>query len=201
MRLLRPARPAAILLLALWAPGSIVLVGAMMMSHVLALPTPATRAVEAALVRLGEPRGGWNAFHVLYADCPCSRRVAESLVARGARDDFRERVLLVGHDSTLSAALSAKGFHVSSVTSEELKERFGIEAAPAFFAVTPDGSVPYLGGYSDYKQGPAQDTRILSLVRRGLQPEPLPLFGCAVSRELQAKADPLGLKYPTEATR
>ena len=201
MRLLRPDRSVAVFLLTLWAPGSVVLVAAMMMSHLLALPTPLSRAVETALVRQGEPRGTWLAFHVLYADCPCSQRVALSLEARGARADFDERVLLVGHDPALLAALSAKRFHVDSITPDELKERFGIEAAPAFFAVAADGSVPYVGGYSGYQEGPAEDTRILSLVRHGLRPEPLPLFGCAVSRELQVKADPLGLKYSLEATR
>jgi hypothetical protein len=171
-----------------------------MMSHVLALPTPAARSVERALVRIGAPVGTWSVYHVLYADCPCSRRVADALLRRGAREDFAERVLLVGRDQALSQRLAAARYAVEVLTSEALKEQFGVEAAPVFFAVAPDGSVPYLGGYSDFKQGPEQDDRILTSLRLGRRQDPLPVFGCAVSRELQAKADPLGLKYAVEAT-
>ncbi len=187
-------------LLWLWGPTSVVLVAAVMVSHLLALPTPEARALEAALFAADQGRqvAGWRAFHVLYADCPCSRRVAESLVARGARDDFSERVLLVGHDAGLSRQLGTSGFSVDELTAETLKDRLGIEAAPTFFAVAPDGSVRYVGGYSSYKQGPSQDERLLSLVRHGLRPEALPVFGCAVSRRLQAAADPFGLRYTAE---
>jgi hypothetical protein len=193
-----------------WGPATVVLVAALMVSHVLALPTPPARSVELALARLGEAQGtraGWRAFHVLYADCPCSRRVADSLVARGARQDISERVLFVradgadGGDGAQAQRLRGAGFVVDPLTAEQLGERFGIAAAPAFFVVSPDGRVPYLGGYSDFKQGPAEDVRILGLVLGGARPEALPLFGCAVSRQLKASVDPLGLKSMTETTR
>jgi hypothetical protein len=184
-------------LLWIWAPASIVVVAALMMSHLLAFPTPAVHVVEAGLA-LTRPLGGWRAIHVLFANCPCSRRVADALVARGAREDFAEQVLFVGTDEPLTGRLRASRFGVEDVTREELQGRFGIEAAPAFFAAAPDGTVRYLGGYSHYKQGPTEDLRLLTLVRLGLRPDPLPLFGCAVSRELAARADPLGLYSSAE---
>ena len=199
MKPIRPSRAQALGRLAvyLWVPGSIVVVALLMTSHLLALPTPAARAVEVALARLDARETGWRAFHVLYTGCPCSLRVAESLVLRGARIDFRERVLLVGEDEVLSGRLRARGFAVDSLTQDELKARYGVEAAPAFFAVGPDGTVRYLGGYTAFSQGQEQDSRLLDLVRRGDHPDPLPLYGCAVSRELQARTDPFGIKYPT----
>jgi hypothetical protein len=195
--LAHPWRTLGRVALCVWVPASLVVIAVLMSAHLLALPTPASRVVEAALARAGTPRGAYRAYHVLYADCPCSRRVAESLVRRGARKDFVEEVLLVGHDPALASRLTEARFAVEEMTPESLKDRFELEAAPAFFAVAPDGVVKYLGGYTTIKQGMEEDDRILTLVHHGARPEPLPLFGCAVSRELQAKADPLGLKYST----
>ena len=185
-----------------WASVTIVLVALLMVSHVLALPTPAARSIELALARMpaDSPPGTWRAFHVLYADCPCSRRIGEALALRGARADVAERVMLVGHDAAIQARLEGGGFRVAELTRDELRDRYGFEAAPAFFVVGPDGTVRYVGGYTREKQGPAEDGRILDLVRGGARPEALPVFGCAVSRRLQAAADPLGLRYTREET-
>jgi hypothetical protein len=196
--------------LAVWLPASVLAVAVVMSSHVLALPTPAVHDLEAALARapgLSAVGAGaavgerWGAYHVLYADCPCSQRVADSLETRGALADVAEHVLLVGHDTARLQRLEARGFLVEELSPETLHNRFSVDAAPLFFAVAPDGTVPYLGGYSERSQGEPRDAEILARVTRGAHPDPLPLFGCAVSRDLQARVDPFGIKYASQGPR
>jgi len=58
---------------------------------------------------------------------------------------------------------------------------------------------PLLGGYTERKQGfDIQDVSIVERLRNEKSVAELPLFGCAVSRSLQALLDPLGIKYRAE---
>lgn len=136
--------------------------------------------------------------HVLYGACACSRRVLDHLVARGPLSATTERVVLAGTDrGSRVAELHARGFGVDLLAPEELKARYGIEAAPLLIISSPAGDVRYLGGYSERKQGPAlQDRELLAQLRGGRFATALPVLGCAVSRRLQELADPWRLKYP-----
>ena len=64
--------------------------------------------------------------------------------------------------------------------------------------VDPAGVVRYAGGYTARKQGlELRDRQILGdLMASGTTPL-LPLYGCAVSKRLQAILDPIGIKYGT----
>jgi hypothetical protein len=139
--------------------------------------------------------------HVLYGACACSRRVLDHLIARGTLSATTERVVLAGADqSSRVAELHARGFGVDLLAPEELKLRYGVEAAPLLIVSSPTGDVRYLGGYSARKQGPVlRDRELLAELRAGRFAASLPVLGCAVSRKLQALADPWGLKYSSGA--
>jgi hypothetical protein len=159
------------------------------------LPRP---TIEPAFVtamgtlRTPDEAGQWMVVHVLYAECRCSTRMAEHLIALPRLPGVTEEVIFVGHAPDLEARLSARAYRVISVTPAELEQRFHIVAAPSFVVTAPDGSVRYAGGYTTRKQAPdPRDRDILAALRMGRQVEPLPVLGCAVSEKLQADLNPL----------
>jgi hypothetical protein len=184
--------------LAVWFV-AMLLVGATLLGrHLLALPRPgaedAAFARSIATLRTPGDAGRWMAVHVLYADCGCSRRIVEHLLVTDRPKDVSERVLLVGTDVDLESRLTARGFPVTHVAPADLSERFGVQAVPLFVVAGPDGGVRYAGGYTARKQGPEpRDLDILADARAGRPVDPLPVFGCAVSRQLQSTLNPLGL--------
>lgn len=134
------------------------------------------------------------AVHVLYAECRCSQRIAEHLMATTRLPDVAEHVILVGQDNALRDALAGRGFDVATVNADDLEATYGIEAVPLLVVVAPDGTVRYSGGYTTSKQGPApRDREIIELARRSESTDSLPVFGCAASRELRDRLDPIGL--------
>lgn len=202
-RAARLRRPALLALFAVWVPALFLVVANLAAAHWYSLPEPDRHgsALRGALSALRKElrADGWSATHVLYGFCPCSRRVVEHLVARGADRALTESVLLVGDKPSLRAMLGARGFAVQVIDPPQLKSRWGIEAAPLLIVASPQGAIRYLGGYSDRKQGPViRDGEIIARVMRGGPESALPLFGCAVSRTLQAALDPLGLKYSND---
>jgi hypothetical protein len=185
-------------LLVLWLPAIVVPGALLMAAHVLTLPAPAAGDVGRALgsSRSESERGRLLAVHVLYGACPCSRRVVDHLVARGARRDVAERVLLVDGAPAIGAQLAGAGFLVEWLSADELHRRYHIESVPLLVVAGRDDTVLYMGGYTSAKQGPdIRDVAIIDEALAGGAAASLPLFGCAVSRELQRKIDPLGLKY------
>ena len=188
----------AMLVLGLWFVAMLLVGSSLMAKHLVPLPQPKADEVRAAsLSQLAEParRGRWLAVHVLYSECRCSKRIAEHLLAEARPADIDEHVLLVkdGDDAGMGKRLADAGFGVHVVTSEELAERYGIEAVPFFVLLGPDGVARYAGGYTDRKQGPApRDLEIIAAAREGKGELPaLPTFGCAVSEKLRRTLDPL----------
>ena len=191
--------------LSAWFVGLLVVGATLLARHVLALPAPsaasdgrlrhAIAALDASDPRVGgatEP--SWSAVHVLYASCRCSERIAEHLAASVRPARLRETVLFIGHDEALEGALTSHGFRVQELSEDALATAFGIDAAPLFVIENERAELLYVGGYTERKQGLA--TRDLSIVRdlrAGLSVAPLPIFGCAVSRELREKTNPLAL--------
>jgi hypothetical protein len=165
--------------------------------HLLPLPRPvADEALARSMATLRGPNdaGRWMAVHVLYAECKCSQRIAEHLLASDRPKEVSEHVLLVGSDAALEARLSSRGFQVTRIEPSELSERYHIQAVPLLVVSAPDGTVRYAGGYTARKQGPdPRDLEILADARAGRTIETIPVFGCAVSRKLQADVNPLGL--------
>lgn len=161
--------------------------------HLLPLPPPEDTATLASL-RTGEGTGRWMAVHVLYTECPCSRRIAEHLMASARPLDVEEHVVLVGARAGLANGLRTRGFDVVEVEPEELARRFGIEAVPLLVVLGPDDTTKYSGGYTERKQGPdPRDLEIIARARTGDGEPGLPIFGCAVGRALREALNPLDL--------
>jgi hypothetical protein len=165
--------------------------------HLLAFPRPmADAAMEEAMASVRGPDGAgrWMAVHVLYADCLCSRRVADHLLSSPRPGGLAERVLLIGHDSELEARLASAHLTATAVTEGEAADRFHAVAAPALIVVDPSGSVRYSGGYTERKQSlDIEDVAIIEDLRAGRDVAPRKIYGCAVSSRLRASLNPLGL--------
>jgi hypothetical protein len=165
--------------------------------HLVGLPRPTQDAALAqAMESLRGLAGGgrWMAVHVLYADCLCSQRVADHLLASRRPEGLAERVLLIGHDAELESRFAATGISTTVVSEEQAGTVFHVVAAPSLVVVAPDGSVRYSGGYSARKQGAdLRDVAIVAETRSGHDVAPLPILGCAVSARLRASLNPLGL--------
>ena len=192
------------LVLALWAAGSLAIVGSLASAHWYSLPVPARAKPE--LVRAlaarttANERGRFTVTHVLYAECRCSQRILEHLTHRGARRDVSESSLLIDPQPALTSQLLAAGYRVEVLRPSELQSRFAIESAPLLIVADPAQRVRYLGGYTEHKQSlDIRDGAIIDGVLAGDEASELPLFGCAVSRSLQKLMDPLGLKFSAES--
>jgi hypothetical protein len=184
--------------LALWAPALVTVVGATMVAHWVPLPAPRPDAAlaQSLLGLRSADESGWTAYHVLYADCPCSMRIVDHLCTSARPADVSEVVLLVGEHAATAAALTGAGFRVVPTTAEELRERHHIESAPLFVVTDPQGTVRYSGGHTARRQGlDHADLDLVAALLAGRDVESLPVYGCGVSNALQAELDPLGLKY------
>jgi hypothetical protein len=170
-----------------------------MVGHWYSLPRPerADPAVEQAMNSLRAPgeEQRWMAVHVLYSECRCSQTMLDHLSSGGRPRDVVEKIVLVGGSEEQARGARAAGFAVHIVGKEELERRFHVVSAPLLAVVAPDGSIRYLGGYTERKQGlDIRDAAIIDEAKERGEPRALPLFGCAVSEELRALLDPLGLK-------
>ena len=186
--------------LALWVPGVSLVLVTQMIPHWVPLPAPSLAAQRPAraLASLldAQGRAGWQRVHVLYADCGCSQRVLEDLLERAHGAASSDFLLLVGEADDQAARARAAGLPHARVTPAALEARFGLVAAPLLLVLDPERRLVYSGGHTDRKRG--LDLRYEAISDRleaGESVESLPAFGCAVSRELQQRLDPLGLKY------
>lgn len=142
----------------------------------------------------------WEAFHFLTPKCLCSNSIGSYLYKRGLLDpeNLEEFVIIVGNNVELKEKLSEKGFHVREISEQSLKSEFNITGVPLLMFKDSKGSVYYQGGYasSNINKGTAfQDKKLYAAIQTGLAADALPKIGCAVSKELQKKLDPFGLKY------
>jgi hypothetical protein len=183
--------------LSLWFVAMVAVSGTLLGRHIIALPRPANDAALAHVMsslRGLDGAGLWMTVHVLYAECSCSKLVAEHILAGGRPPGVIERVILIGREADLEARLGKMGLPVTRVTEDEAATRFHVVAAPTLVVLAPDDTVRYVGGYTERKQGPdPRDLAILASARAGNQVPSLPIFGCAVSANLRASLNPLGL--------
>jgi hypothetical protein len=187
--------------LALWVGAVCLTMTLLSASHEAPFATP--KVVPAAAGYLDALTGvanGWRLLHVVRQDCACSSDVARHLLERGRNARAAaEGVLFVGHDAALGERLRASGFAYAELDAGAVFATTGIEVAPTMVAVDPQGEVRYAGGYyARRERTQALDADILGQLIAGQTVAPLPSFGCAFSKRLQAAADPLGLKYAKE---
>lgn len=178
--------------LAVWFAVMVVLGAGLLARHVVALPAPLPSpklATSLDALRRPAERGKWLATHVLFAECRCSQRIVDHLVASSRPNDWSELVLWVGGPAPSS--ILEQRFDVRRVSPAELAS-YGIESAPMLIAVDPEGHVRYAGGYTERKQGPViDDLRILQAAQRPAFIASLPVFGCAVSDRLKRELSTL----------
>jgi hypothetical protein len=185
------------MLVVLWIPTGILLSSLLLVQHLVTLPKPKIDAPLRQSLDSTLPlhRGAWFVLHVLAENCQCSQDVLSHLLSRGPESFLSEKVLFIGKQEPTRSRLLERGFAFESITPEELQMRYRIEGAPVMLVVNRQGEVAYSGGYSATNRGALQDLAIFRALALGTKVKPLPLFGCAVSRELQQRLDPLGLKY------
>ena len=192
-----PSRPSTLgsrVLVAIWFVAAALVSASLLARHLVALPVPAAAQLGRALgaFRPVAP-GSLGVVHVLYAECRCSKLIAEHLVTRARPGGIVEHVVLVGKDDILASSLAAHGFVVELASAERLAA-WGIEAAPIFVVLSLSGEVRYAGGYTERKQGLfPRDREIVAAVRAGDTVAPLPVFGCAVSAGIERSINPLRL--------
>lgn len=191
--------------LILWLPAVALGAGSLMVGHWVPLPKPSTQ--EPLLVEgLGElaaqiplEPGRWTLTHFLYANCACSRRVANYLLESERDVDFQELIVLIGEDSELLEQAAGSEFSFVHLSAEEVELRTGITSAPLFAVSDSGGQVLYAGGYTERKQGFAyRDLSIARTLKSGQVAPSLPVYGCGVSTSLRESLDPLGLKRATQ---
>jgi hypothetical protein len=175
-----------------------------MAEHWTSLPRPNTddqqlhRGLDT--LRTASMVGRWHAVHVLYAECRCSKRVLDHLLDTQRPTDLAETILLVVDDerepTTLLERFRDTRFSYRIVNRTQLKDQFHIQAAPLLIVLDPADAISYSGGYSQRKADQQlRDLEIVAELRASRPADPLPIFGCGVSRELQQSLDPLGIKY------
>lgn len=92
--------------------------------------------------------------------------------------------------------ISLKRDKMTFLDESELEKTYYIDSAPVLIVFNQDNELRYLGGY--FKRSAAitpYDTEIFWKVVKNQKVNPLPLYGCAVSKKLQEIFDPLGIKY------
>jgi hypothetical protein len=186
-----------------WVAVCVALGTYLLASHLLTLPAPAPadpvlhQAIAAH--RREHQRDRWLVLHVVFDECRCSQRVLDHLLAESRPPGIAERIVLVtehrASQADLIAAIPAHGFELDVVTPDQLAAEYHIEAAPLLVIVDPGDTVRYVGGYTPRKQAAdVRDLAVIAAVQRGETVEPLPTFGCAIGRGLNAKLDPLGIR-------
>lgn len=187
----------------MWVPVALVVGATLMVGHWYTLPRPA--GTDPILVRgLEELRGPddaskWLVAHVLYSNCRCSKRVFEHLFSSERPLGVAESVVLVGRHAEYERRAKLAGFSVTVIEPAALMQRFHLQAAPLLAVMDPAGAVRYLGGYTHRKQGTVfEDVHLVNALISSNAVSELPLFGCAVSRQLQRLLDPMKLKYRSQ---
>ena len=166
-----------------------------MAGHWVTLPAP--KIGQTLQTEIAKTDGKFIALHVLYADCPCSQRIADRLLKRNAIPGCHEKILFIGTSSAKTKQLVKNGFEIECLSPDELFTKYSIESAPLLVVTNiASGEIHYSGGYTSRKQGlDVMDEQVINQILQGKSVQSNPVFGCGVSEELQQRLDPLGWKY------
>ena len=183
--------------LVVWVPVTLLLTGALMVNHVIALPEPGdVEALSAAVASLRtEGREAPLVVHIVADGCSCTDSLFQHLLDRGPRAGLDEIVLFVGDDPQRERAVLARGYRLAVTDRDALWTDFGLEAAPILVVLEPSDALTYVGGYYRFPAAVRPlDEQVLASREAGLAHDALPIFGCAVSERLAEQIDPLGLQ-------
>ena len=145
----------------------------------------------------------FGVLHIIGEGCNCSQLVGEYLMKRGPEKQYYEEVILIGNFKKLAKQLKEKGFAVKQTPLEDLiYKKIDLSGVPFFMLYDQKGVVQLISGYSNQLINPFttqfKDKELVSAFFKEKKDKPLPIFGCAVSKEYQKLLDPLGLKYKKE---
>jgi hypothetical protein len=141
------------------------------------------------------PSKNLNITQVLGAKCKCSRRIGRYLAEQTRPKNLIESIVVVDGELPNETDLLAKGFQISHVSVEGLKDSFNLESAPVLLIAGRDGKLKYSGGYKDIDQVDSRDLEIISQVQDGRKVASFPVLGCALSPALKTAMDPFQFKY------
>lgn len=141
------------------------------------------------------PSKNLNVTHVLGAKCKCSKRIGRYLAEQTRPNNLIESIVVVDGQLPNETDLVAKGFQISHLTVQDLKESFNLESAPVLLITGRDGQLKYSGGYKDIDQVDSRDIEIINKVKEGRQVASFPVLGCALSPALKTAMDPFQFKY------
>jgi len=181
------------LLLAAWAIVLIIGIASLSVRHLAALPKPTNNPFLIRAI-LKYRRNPATAFlvHVIDAQCSCSSGLLTHLLTRRPFANQEELILFVGTDQAKQQLIRKSNFEYQSVSSSQLVDRFGLEAAPILLIFDRDGKLRYAGGYYDRPAAvDPLDVTIYKALSAGAPVEGLPVFGCAISPRLQKAISPL----------
>lgn len=182
--------------LGVWATLLVVLIASLMINHTIAMPSPSNAEQLAAGVdALVETSDGRTLVHVIYDDCSCTSGLLDHLAERGVLTDTAETIVFVGGDAEREEQLTARGFSWITTNELRLEQELALVSAPVLIVHDPEDGMRYAGGY--YRLPAAvrpMDLAIIAALDEGREPEPLPVFGCAVNAELRSQLDPFGLQ-------
>lgn len=169
----------------------------LMMNHVFAMPAPTDdERLEAALAKVRRHSDRPLALHIIYENCSCTNLLVEELLERGPTNHWEEVILFVGASPERHRRAQRNGFETHQSSALQLKTQWGVEAAPVLLLLDQSGALAYAGGYFETPATVSpQEVRLMRQLLEGTELSPLPIYGCAVSAQLQAQTDPLGIKY------
>jgi hypothetical protein len=184
-----------------WFAFCTVVFGALSMTHIVAFPEPEDDKLDSVLSELWALREGSEGdyvVHVIARDCSCTESLFRHLTDYGPAPHTEEVVLFVGNDAAKEAAARQAGYEFVSISRNALSD-IGLESAPILAVFDELGTIRYLGGYYDHPAASQPlDQRLRRSIKSGQSPDPLPIYGCAVSQRLRDEFDPYGIVYRGE---
>lgn len=181
----------------MWIPSALLVTALLMVNHVISMPLPSdiTR-LHNSIQNLRNDDETPLIVHVVYQNCSCTRNLLEHLADRRSSSKLQEVLLYVGQRDSRSKLAEKAGYQVHYIDRASLQSTYAIEAAPLLLVVDESGQIRYLGGYyrTPATVKPMDQEIIKAVLHSHDSAETLPLYGCAVSQNLQDQIDPLQLQ-------
>tara|TARA_B110001454_G_scaffold219099_1_gene249897 strand:- start:4005 stop:4556 length:552 start_codon:yes stop_codon:yes gene_type:complete len=133
--------------------------------------------------------------HVLGAKCKCSKRIGRYLAEQPRPQNLDESIIIVDGELPNESELATKGFHISHVSVNGLKDSLNLESAPVLIVTGRDGQLKYSGGYKNIDEVDSRDIEIINMVQEGRTVASFPVMGCALSPALKTAMDPFQFRY------